>query len=673
MRTLKRSAKTGAILTGIALLMLAPGVLAQKVTTTAGGFVGDGGAATKASFETPSIVVQDKSGNLYISDFTGQRIRKVTPAGTISTYAGTGISGFSGDGGTARVAKLSYPTGLAFDSAGDLIVADGGNNRIRMIDTTGKITTIAGTGAAGYTGDGGPAIKATFNQPWGLTYDLKGDLYITDLGNCAVRVVNPSGIINTYAGDGTCGFGGDGGPAASAHLNFPRGMVFDSSRNLYIADTQNHRVRKVNPSGTISTFAGNGQMGFGGDGGKATLARIGNPKGLAFRGGKIYIGNAGQARIRSVTISTGIINTYAGLTLGYDGDGNALLSSSFFGPTGLLFDAKGKLLVVDSVNQRVRRATSVMTTIAGGAIRDGSAATSAALVQPEAIVFDKSGNYYVADAAGNRIRKVSASGIISTVAGKGISGYTGDGGKATSATLWYPLGVALDSSGNLYIADDANGVIRKVDTSGTISTFATNAGFSGLGAMATDSSNNLFVVDQASCVVWKISPAAVVNAIAGNGVCGFSGDGGPAVQAELNVPAGVAVDKHGNIAIADWGNNRVRVVDTAGVINTFAGNGTCGFSGDGGPAISAELCAPIGVAVTSKETVYIADELNLRIRKVASSGIITTYAGSGVQGYNGDRLPALRTNLDDPVAVVVNSAGTLFLVDDYTMRVRTVH
>ena len=672
MKTFKRSVNAAALLMGIALLVFAPGLLAQKVTTTAGGFVGDGGAAVKASFESPSSVAQDKIGNLYISDFTGQRIRKVTPTGKISTYAGTGISGFSGDGGPANAAKLSYPTGLIFDSAGDLIVADGGNNRIRMIDTTGKITTIAGTGKTGYTGDGGPAIKATFNQPWGLTYDSKGDLYITDLGNCAVRFVNTSGIINTYAGNGTCGFGGDGGPATSANLNFPRGMVFDSNGNLYIADTINHRVRKVNRSGTISTFAGNGLPGFGGDGGNATSARIGNPKGLAFRGGKIYISNAGQARIRTVTISSGIINTYAGSIPGYDGDGKPLLSSMFFSPTGLLFDAKGKLLVADALNQRVRRATSIMTTIAGGAIRDGSAATSAALVEPEALAFDKSGNYYIADTTGNRIRKVSTSGTISTVAGTGVSGYSGDGGKATSAMLYYPLGVTLDSGGNLYIADDGNGVIRKVDTSGTISTFATNAGFSGLGAMATDLSNNLFVVDLASCVVWEISPAAVVKVFAGTGVCGYSGDGGPATQAELNIPNGVAVDKHGNVAIADWGNNRVRVVDTAGVINTFAGNGTCGFSGDGGPPTSAELCGPAGVAVTSNGTVYIADELNVRIRKVAS-GTISTYAGTGVQGYNGNGLPALRTNLDDPIAVTVNSTGTLFLVDDFTMRVRKVH
>src|ERR1700674_43710 len=672
MRTSKLVLKSKIIFAGIVLL-LASGLAAQKVTTTAGGFVGDGGAATKASFELPGFVAQDKSGNLYVSDFSGQRIRKVTPAGIISTYAGTGISGFSGDGGPASSAQLSYPTGLVFDSAGDLILADGLNNRIRKIDPSGTITTIAGTGAAGYTGDGGLATNATFNQTWGVTYDPSGNLYITDIGNCAVRIVNTSGIINTYAGNGTCGYAGDGGPAIHANLNLPRGMVF-AGGNLYIADTANHRVRKVNAHGTISTFAGNGQQGFGGDGGKAISARIGNPKGLTFRSGTLYISNAGQGRIRTGTVSTGIINTYAGSGVRYDGDGRPLLPSFFFSPGGLLFNSSGNLLVVDTLNQRLREAAGgVMKTIAGGAIRDGHAATSAALVEPEAIAFDSSGNYYIADAAGNRIRKVSTTGTITTVAGTGVSGYTGDGGKATAATLWYPLGVALDSSGNLFIADDFNNVLRKVDTAGNISTFSTNANFSGLGVMAVDGLNNLYVVDQSTCVVWFISPSGIVSVAAGVPFqCGFSGDGGPATSAELNLPLGVTVDKKGNIFVADAGNNRVRQFQYGGNINTIAGNGICGFSGDGGPATSAELCFPADVVV-NKKALYIADELNLRIRRVDSTGKISTYAGTGSTGYNGNGLPALGTNLDDPVAVSVNSLGTLYLVDDLTMRVRKVH
>jgi trimeric autotransporter adhesin len=658
----------------VVIALLVSCLTAQVVKTTAGGFVGDGGSALKASLDWPSHVAQDKSGNLYISDIAGQRIRKVTTAGIISTYAGTGIAGFSGDGGLATAAQLFYPTGLVFDSAGDLIIADQGNNRIRSIAPSGIITTIAGTGVAGYTGDGGPALQATFNAPWEVAYDKKGNLYISDVFNCVVRVVNAAGIINTFAGDGTCGYSGDGLAATSESLNFPRGLAFDTSGDVYIADLQNHRVRQVNSAGIIGTFAGDGQSGFSGDGGPATSANIGNPRCLAFRNGTLYIGNAGGSRIRTVPLSTGIINTYAGAGFGYDGDGNPLLSSLFAAPNGLLFDSAGRLVIADTQNQRVRRVSgTVMKTIAGGFIGDGKPATAASLVVPEALAFDKNGNYYIADATGNRIRKVNSAGQISTIAGNGKSGYSGDGGLATAAMLYYPLGVVADSTGNIFIADDGNNVIRKIDTSGRISTFASDANFSGLGSMTVDSANNLYVVDQNTCVVWKITPAAVVTLVAGvEFVCGYNGDNISATTAQLNSPVGVGLDRRGNIFIADYGNNRVREVNTSGTITTFAGDGNCGFLGDGGPPTSAELCFPEGVAITGGGTVYIADSGNFRIRKVAAN-TISTYAGTGAAGYNGDGLAALSTNLDDPVAVTLNPSGIVYVVDDVQNRVRRIH
>jgi sugar lactone lactonase YvrE len=437
-------------------------------------------------------------------------------------------------------------------------------------------------------------------------------------------------------------------------------------------------VRVVNTAGKINTFAGNGVGGYSGDGGPATKARIGVPRGLTVHNGMLYISNAGQATTRRVNISTGIINPYAGYKFdgfGYDGDGTALLSSRFANPTGLLFNSTANLLIVDTENERLRKAAhGAMSTVAGGFIGDYGLATAAALVVPEAIAFDKNGNYYVADAAGNRVRKVNQAGKIRTVAGTGVSGFSGDGSPATVAQLRFPFGVALDSFSNLYISDSNNNVIRKVDTSGIISTFATNPNFSGLGAMATDSANNLYVVDQSTCVVWQISPLGLVNIVAGvEFVCGYNGDAISATNAQLNTPLGVAVDGGGNIFIADSGNNRIRFVTAAGTIDTFAGDGNCGFLGDGGPPASAELCFPEQVALTKGGTVYIADTFNVRIRKVAL-GTITTYAGTGLAGYNGDGLAAVSTNFDDPVSVSVGPDGSsIYVVDDSQNRVRRIH
>jgi hypothetical protein len=427
----------------------------------------------------------------------------------------------------------------------------------------------------------------------------------------------------------------------------------------------------VNAAGIISTFAGDGVNGFSGDGGLATAAEIARPRALAFHNQAIYISNAGKQRVRYVPLSTNIINTYAGSSFGYDGDGNPLLSSEFTGIAGLLFDPTGALIIVDGGNNRVRKTTSgVMKTIAGGAIGDTKIASAGAIVGPEAIAFDKSGNYYIAEANGNRVRKVSSAGIITTIAGTGVNGSGGDGGLGTAAQLSYPLGVAADSTGNVFIADDFNNVIREVNTAGIISTFASDVNFSGLGTIAVDASNNLYVVDEGTCVIWKISPLAVVTVVAGvEFSCGYNGDNIPALTAELNIPVGVALDSRGNIYIADSNNNRVRKVNAAGTITTIVGDGNCGFSGDGGLGTSAEVCFPEAVAVTSSGTVYIADTLNLRIRKLAA-GIITTYAGTGLSGFNGDG-PALTTNFDDPVALTFNN-NKLYVIDDVTERVRRI-
>ena len=663
-----------------AFFLLQSGIFAQTVTTVAGGFVGDGGKATNASFVLPYDVVRDHSGNMYVSDSYAQRIRKIATTGLIGTYAGTGIAGYTGDKGPAASAKIYFPIGMTLDAAGDLVFADYGNNVVRKIDLTGTITTIAGDGVAGYSGDGGPATQASMNGPIGLVYDSAGNLYISDRNNNVVRQVNTSGIISTFAGNGTAGYCGDGGPASSACLNGPRGLVFDSSRNLYIVDGFNHRVRKVDSTGTINLVAGTGKNAFTGDGGPAIDAAIGNPAGISFNSGLIYISNSGSSRVRSVTLSTGIIESVIGSTPGYDGDGHAPLSSQLDAPYGVVALSSTNILVSDRFNSRLRQLSGgLLQTKAGGFIGDGRSATSASLVLPQSAAFDSAGNMYVVES--NRVRKVDTTGKITTIAGseKGVSGYSGDGQPATQALLNFPEAAIVDPSGNILISDQGNNVIRKIDTSGTISTFAANLNFGGvLAFMALDHSGNLYVADGGACVIWKIDAAG--NPTVAAGVlfdCGYNGDGIPATSAWLNFPFGVAFDSAGNLLIADSSNNRIRKVNSAGVISTFVGDGTAcplptNSCGDGGSPTLAQLNTPVTVAVNGS-TLYIADEVDLRIRKVAA-GKISTYVGTGIGGYNGNNLPALSTNLDDPIGVAVNPVNKLlYYADDAQALVRKVH
>ena len=447
----------------------------------------------------------------------------------------------------------------------------------------------------------------------------------------------------------------------------------DVSGNLFIADTNNRAIREV-VSGTINTIAGNGRLGCTGDGSAATAAAIGNPRDVLVGNGTLYISNGGCDHIRAVTLSSGIITTFAGTNLGYDGEGNPPLSAKFSTPTGLGLDPSGNLLVVDSGNNRVRQITSTaVNTIAGGYTGDGGPSMHSALNDPQNIVFDKHSNMFIVEGNGNRVRKVSAAGTITTFAGTGVTGSSGNGGLATAATLNNPLGVAVDGNANVYIADNGNNIIRVVNKTGTISIFAQNARFSYLASLAIDSHNNVYAADQNACVIWKITPAALVSVIAGElNHCGYNSDGGPAASALLNAPYGVALDSSGNLFIGDTSNNRVRRVNTAGIISTVAGNGTCGYTGDGGSATAAEICTPLGVKVDPAGNFYIADWRNAVFR-VVKSGIITTFAGTGKTGFNNNGELAIKANIDGPAAIAIKpTVNTPFLVDDQQYRVRYV-
>jgi len=602
------------------------------ISTFAGGGLPVNIPGTSASLYGPAAVAVDRAGNVF---FAGLHVvlRSDATTGILTAVAGNGTGGFSGDDGPATSAQLFYPSGVALDSAGNIYIADTLNDRIRKV-SNGVITTVAGGGTS--FGDNGPATSAQLIHPYSVAVDSVGNIYIGDNGNARIRKVS-NGVITTVAGNGTSGFSGDSGPATSAQLNLSimGAVLVDSVGNLYIADTGNGRIRKVS-NGVITTVAGNGTLGFSGDNGPATSAQLAYPWGLAMDStGNLYVADWGNDGVRKV--SNGVITSVAGNgTHGFSGDNGPANSAQLYDPQGVAVDSAGNLYITDTANYRIRKVSNgVITTVAGNGTPvsgDNGPASSAQLDPPIGVAVDSAGNLYVADNNSQRIRKVS-NGVITAVAGNGTRGFSGDNGPATSAQLNNPQGVAVDSAGNLYIADWGNARIRKVSN----------------GAITT---------------------------VAGNGTQGFSGDNGPATSAQLNYPQGVAVDSAGNLYVADIGNARVRKVSN-GVITTVAGNGTSGFSGDNGPATSAEFFNTTSVAVDSAGSLYIADSLNSRIRKV-SNGVITTVAGSGPSypvnssggGFSGDNGPATSAQIRQPYGVAEGPAGDIYIADTDNFRIR---
>lgn len=332
-------------------------IISTYAGSTNSGFGGDGGPAVNAQLHNPIAAVFDGAGNMFIADTQNNRIRKVSTSGTISTVAGNGLIGFSGDGGAATSASLQGPSGVAVDGSGNIYISDSQNMRIRKVASSGTITTIAGTGVPGFAGDGGPALKAQFSNPLGIVVDSSGNLYVADSGNARIRKIDTNGVITTIAGTGVPGSSGDNGPATSAQLNIPSALALDGSGNLFIADQSNHEIRKMALSGgNLSTIAGNGTAGFAGDGAAATSAVLNSPQGVAVdSSGNVYIADTNNNRIRKIQGTN--ISTVAGNgSIGLTGDGGAAKDAQLTLPSGVVVNSNA-LYIVDTGNNRIRKVT----------------------------------------------------------------------------------------------------------------------------------------------------------------------------------------------------------------------------------------------------------------------------------------------------------------------------
>ena len=699
----------------------------------------------------PTAAIKDAAGNIYIAAADTAYVYKLSTTGTVSVFAGRGYGGYSNDGKLAINALIGGVTGLAIDKGGNIYLADAAGSRIRKVTPAGIISTVAGNGVkcdhAGVCGDGGPALSANLNLPESVALDSAGNIYIADMSDNRIRAVNTGtttitiagvsigpGVIKTIAGNsqacpnsqGTKPTCGDGGPANQAYLTMPYGVTVDSAGNIYIADTRDQEIRLVAAGqNTITTFAGNGLSCFNqkngcGDGGPPTSALLWSPKGVfADAAGNVYIADTNSNRIRYVAKGSNVITTLVDNTgtWGFSGDGAAATAALTDGPVGVFVDSSGNMLVADTGNQVIRQVTAggtpIISTIAGGSMGgDGGLPTKAVLASPWDVAKDAAGDLYIVDQGNNRIRKITNPGlsnaVITTVVGTGQAGYTGDGGPATSATLNGPSAIALDGAGNLYIVDANNLVVRAVNTGassitlgtvtiapGAIATvFGNNTmscvptsgcgdGGSPLGAIfqgplfvALDSSNNVYVSDYQGGKVreWNIS-TNLVSTVAGTGFQGYQGNGGTATLARIDHPAGLVVQSNGNVVIDDQWADTVQYV-SAGIINTYALNTNAKFAGDGGPCPAGSMFNPLALAINTADDVFISGgNDNLVQRCSAATGIFSTVAGAPTRSYqgafSGDGGPAINARMAN-LGALVDSSNNLYIADGGNNRIRYV-
>src|SRR5947208_1015728 len=528
--------------------------------TFAGNAYGGNGTGSQAIFAYPYATAVDGAGNVYVADTYNYTVRKITPAGVVTTLAGLADN----DGST---------DGIAVDSSGNLSVADTLNSTIRKITSTGVVTTLAGT-PGGIGSADGTGSAARFNYPDALTV-AGTTLYVAEAYNSTIRKVTSTGVVTTFAG--TAGaFGNVNGTGSAVRFNSPYGVAATSTGIIYVADSGNHEIRQITPARGVTTFAGSATTDGGGIGsadGAGRIARFNYPNGVAVSGTTVYVGDTYNHTIRKIT-SNGVVTTFAG-TAGVpgsaDGIGNA---AQFYRPAG--------------------------------------------------VAADKAGNVYVADASNSTIRKITSAGVVTTLAGT-AGGIGSADGSGSAAQFFYPFAVAVDGAGNVYVADTNNYIVRKITPAGVVTTLAglagnhdytdgtgSNARFGNLFGIAADSAGNVYVADNTYSTIRKISPAGIVTTLAG--APGISGNAdGTGTAARFSSPRGIAIDSAKNLYVSDQNNQTIRKITPAGVVTTLGGVvGSYGIAD--GTGRSARCLTPAGIAVASSGVLYVADAYNHELR-----------------------------------------------------------
>ena len=634
------------------------------ITTIAGnggvGYSGDYGPALNATLNAPrGLALYEPSGfatnsYLFVADQGNQRIRRVNLGnGNIDTVAGNGLIGYSGDGGPAIYASLNYPVGVGISGGNVLYISDSGNQRIRYVNlaptvttvagftvNSNYITTVAGTGVAGYAGDGVTYTPIVISVPSGCAFGPSGDFYFADSGNLRVRRLDTANNITTVAGCGLSGATVNGVAALSAKFKSSSSVFVDASENIFLTDPLAFKTFEVSfASQTVTVMAGNGFHGYSGDGGPATAAELGAVNlAVSDPSGDLFIGD-GNHCIREIAAGSISITTYAGRGLQDGVDANLVQLEQ---PFGIAQMGSGDLLVADSGINQVKEVdieTHLITTFAGIGVTftsgDGGPATAAGVPGPTSMAIGPNGTVYISEPGYAVIRSVDTFGNISTFAGTSILGYTGTGGQASLARLDYAKSLCV-SGGSLYFTEQNSDDIRSINLStGVITLFAgtplsagfmdgpvLSAKFKSPENIVADSFGNFYVSDSGNNALRmiKMGVSPTVSTLCGLGPtgAGYKGDGAPAIQAALNYPVGLALDSSNNIFIGDAGNERVRRIDAGtGIIDTVAGIGLVGYSGDGAAATKAKLNYPSGIAVDQQGNLSIADFGNHVVRQVS--------------------------------------------------------